>query len=631
VADLVEGVLKMAVIGTIDLKPNQAVLGVRSDQIEQARRMIVALVDDVRVALIKLAERTCAIRNIAHSDANQKIRLAREVFDIYSPLAHRLGIGHLKWELEDIAFRYIEPDDYKRIATLLDEKRAARQDYIRRVIDTLQDKLRLINVEAELEGRAKHIYSIWRKMRSKGIPFSEVYDVRAVRILVPTDNDCYRALGVVHNLWRSVPHEFDDYVANPKENGYRSLHTAVIGPEGKALEIQIRTQEMHQEAEFGVCSHWQYKSIDGEEKPASYENKINWLRRILEWQEEQGDITGLARELRDEVSLDRIYVFTPEGHVIDMPPGSTPVDFAYRVHTEVGHKCRGAKINGRVVPLNTALKSGDQIQVITADVADPRREWLHEHLGYIMTGRARAKIQGWFGNRTKLKNIEEGKRILFDELRHLGIERMTEQELLGYVQFDKGSDLFAAVGSGDINSIEIINKVTSLAELDERDHQLNLGLNEQDYFSETPPVSGIGDFAHEISECCKPVLGDSILGVIDDANIVHVHRQDCIQALRADSYGRLLRLDWQDNAETTFPVTVAVDAYDRSGLLHDITGVFLDEKTNVIEMTSRSDKKNNRVNINMIMEVTSLNELLRTLEKIEQIPNVISARRSILA
>ena len=324
-------------------------------------------------------------------------------------------------------------------------------------------------------------------------------------------------------------------------------------------------------------------------------------------------------------------MFTPEGHVIDMPPGSTPVDFAYRVHTEVGHKCRGAKINGRVVPLNTALKSGDQIQVITADVADPRREWLHEHLGYITTGRARAKIQGWFGNRTKLKNIEEGKRILFDELRHLGIERMTEQELLGYVQFDKGSDLFAAVGSGDINSIEIINKVTSLAELDERDHQLNLGLNEQDYFSETPLVSGIGDFAHEISECCKPVLGDSILGVIDDANIVHVHRQDCIQALRADSYGRLLRLDWQDDAETTFPVTVAVDAYDRSGLLHDITGVFLDEKTNVIEMTSRSDKKNNRVNINMIMEVTSLNELLRTLEKIEQLPNVISARRSILA
>ncbi|MFB0971002.1 MAG: HD domain-containing protein, partial [Pseudomonadales bacterium] len=316
VADLVEGVLKMAVIGTIDLKPNQAVLGVRSDQIEQARRMIVALVDDVRVALIKLAERTCAIRNIAHSSADQRIRLAREVFDIYSPLAHRLGIGHLKWELEDIAFRYIEPEDYKRIATLLDEKRVARQDYIRRVIDTLQDKLKIINVEADLEGRAKHIYSIWRKMRNKGIPFSEVYDVRAVRILVPTDNDCYRVLGVVHNLWRSVPYEFDDYVANPKENGYRSLHTAVIGPEGKALEIQIRTQEMHQEAEFGVCSHWQYKSIDGEEKPASYENKITWLRGILEWQE-QGDLSSLAKELRDEVSLDRIYVFTPEGHVID--------------------------------------------------------------------------------------------------------------------------------------------------------------------------------------------------------------------------------------------------------------------------------------------------------------------------
>lgn len=628
VGDLVEGVLKMAVIGTVDLKPNQAVLGVRSDQIEQARRMIVALVDDVRVALIKLAERTCAIRNIAHSDAEQKIRLAREVFDIYSPLAHRLGIGHLKWELEDIAFRYIEPIDYKRIARLLDEKRAARQDYIGRVIETLQNKLKVINVEAGLEGRAKHIYSIWRKMRNKGIPFSEVYDVRAVRILVPTDNDCYRVLGVVHNLWRSVPHEFDDYVANPKENGYRSLHTAVIGPEGKALEIQIRTKEMHQEAEFGVCSHWQYKSSDGEEKPASYDNKINWLRRVLEWQEEQGDLSGLAKELIDKVSLDRIYVFTPEGHVIDMPPGSTPVDFAYRVHTEVGHKCRGAKINGRVVPLNTALKSGDQIQIITADVPDPRREWLHEHLGYVTTGKARAKIQSWFGNRTKLKNIEEGKRILFDELRHLGIERMTEDDLLTFAKFDKGSDLFAAVGSGDVNSLEIINKVTSLAELGEKDHQLNLGLPEQEYLSESSPVSGIGDFEHLISECCAPVPGDSILGVIDDANLVHIHRQDCIVALRADSYGRLMRLDWQDTTQTTFPVTVSVDAYDRSGLLHDITGVFFDEKTNVVEMTSRSDKKNNRVNMNMIMEVTSLNELLRTLEKIQQLPNVISARRS---
>jgi GTP pyrophosphokinase len=627
VAGLVEGVLRMAAISNIQFESDQQVLGKPSDQLEQARRMLISLVDDVRVALIKLAERTCAIRNIAKSSPEKRIRLAREIFDIYAPLAHRLGIGQIKWELEDIAFRYLEPVAYKRIAQLLDEKRIDRQEYIDQVIETLGQKLQLIQIEADLDGRVKHIYSIWRKMRNKGIPFSEVYDVRAVRILVPEVNDCYRVLGVVHNLWRNVPHEFDDYIAIPKENGYRSLHTAVIGPGAKALEIQIRTREMHEEAELGVCSHWQYKTADEDaEEPKSYEERISWLRQILDWQEELGDVSGLAEELLSEVSLDRIYVFTPEGQVIDMMPGATPVDFAYRVHTEVGHKCRGSKVNGRVVPLNHELRSGDRIEIIVSDEVEPRREWLHEHLGYVVTSRARAKIKSWFGNRTKNKNIEEGKRQLLGEFDHLGIKQIRGKTLLSVVDYEKENDLFAAIGSGDINSLDVIEAAAKVLKLDGAEHLPDL--READKSSGEPLVSGMGDFAHVISACCKPVPGDSIVGVIDDDNTVQVHRQDCIQALRADSYGRLMRLDWQDNVQHTFPVNIDVDAYDRAGLLHDITGVFFNQQTNVIAMNSLSDKQNNRVSLTMVMEVTSLNELLRTLEKIEQLPNVITARRT---
>ncbi|HIG41646.1 MAG TPA: bifunctional (p)ppGpp synthetase/guanosine-3',5'-bis(diphosphate) 3'-pyrophosphohydrolase [Gammaproteobacteria bacterium] len=630
VAGLVEGVLRMAAISNIELSSDQPLLGERSDQLEQARRMLVSLVDDVRVALIKLAERTCAIRNIKKSSPEKRIRLAREIFEIYAPLAHRLGIGYIKWELEDIAFRYLEPTAYKRIAALLDEKRTDRQEYIERVIETLGQKLQLVRIEADIDGRVKHIYSIWRKMRNKGISFTEVYDVRAVRILVPEVNDCYRVLGVVHNLWRNVPHEFDDYIATPKENGYRSLHTAVIGPEGKGLEIQIRTHEMHEEAEFGVCSHWQYKTVeDDADEPSVYEERISWLRQILDWQEELGDVSGLADELLSKVSLDRVYVFTPDGHVIDMMPGSTPIDFAYRVHTEVGHKCRGAKINGRVVPLNHELRSGDRIEIIVSDEVEPRREWLHEHLGYISTSRARVKIQSWFGNRTKNKNIEDGKKLLLDELRHLRIEQVRGPRLLNAVGYEKENDLFAAIGGGDIDSMDVIEAATRVLELDGAKHQLNFSFKDEHKPMGEPLVAGMGDFAHIVSECCKPVPGDFIVGVIDDGNTVHVHRQDCIQALRADSYGRLMRLNWQENVQHTFPVTIDVDAYDRAGLLHDITGVFLKQQTNVIAMNSVSDKLSNRVSLTMVMEITSLNELLRTLEKIEQLPNVITARRTV--
>ncbi|MEX2489222.1 MAG: bifunctional (p)ppGpp synthetase/guanosine-3',5'-bis(diphosphate) 3'-pyrophosphohydrolase [Pseudomonadales bacterium] len=629
VAELVEGVLRMAAISNIQLGSNTPVLGENKDQLEQARRMLVALVDDVRVALIKLAERTCVIRSVASSTEERKLRLAREVFEIYAPLAHRLGIGQLKWELEDLAFRYLDPLIYKKIANLLDGTRTARQEYIDSVIDMLSKEMRATGVDARIDGRAKHIYSIWRKMQSKSINFSEVYDVRAVRILVPEVKDCYSVLGVIHTLWRNVPHEFDDYIAAPKENGYRSLHTAVIGPEGKVLEVQIRTHEMHEEAELGVCSHWQYKTPASSNEPERYEQRIHSLRQLLEWQEELGDITGIAKELLREVNLDRIYLFTREGHVIDMMPGATPVDFAYRVHTEVGHKCRGAKINGRVVPLNTGLKSGDQVEIILGDEARPRREWLFDHLGYVSTSRARAQIRSWFGRRERQKNIDEGKKLLLDELLHLGVEQLDVFTLVDAVEYDSPESLFAAIGAGDVEVLDVVEAASELIGLHTEDQQISLTLGGQ---QESGPgevsIFGVGDLAYELSACCQPMSGEPIVGIIADNNMVKIHRKDCLEALGSDIDGRSIEVKWESHTDRTFPVKIEVVAYDRPGLLYDITSVLVHEEINVLSIGTDHDSQESRVVLSMVIEERAVNRLLKTLEKIEQLSNVISARRT---
>ena len=623
VARLVEGALKMAAISDIQFGITKKLFGERQDQMEQARRMLVSLVDDVRVALLKLAERTCAIRNAVESKNPKGLKLAREVFEIYAPLAHRLGIGHLKWELEDLSFRLREPVPYKRIAKLLDEKRTVRQEYIANVVSELNRRVKQVGIDCKVDGRPKHIYSIWRKMRRKGIPFSEVYDVRAVRILVGDEGDCYRILGVVHNQWRNVPDEFDDYVANPKENGYQSLHTAVIGPEGKFLEIQIRTQEMHDEAEFGVCSHWQYKGVEDAKGSESYEQRIAWLRQIIEGQDEED---GSELDLFSALTVDRIYVFTPDGDVVDMTAGATPIDFAYRVHTEIGHKCRGAKLNGRVVPLNAVMSSGDRIEIIVGDEPEPRREWLHEHLGYVATSRARAKIQGWFARREKKKNVEEGKKLLVEELSHLGVEHFEFSDLVDRMDYESPNELFYAIAVGELAAFDVVEEAADLVQLDISDHQLDLDI---EVAEDKSTIMGQGDLGYEMSECCQPVPGDLIVGVVDNADFVHVHRHDCLQALKADVYGRLMSLAWKESVEVTFPVSIEVLAYDRFGLLHDITGILMREHTNVQSTTTVTDRKNNRVAIKMVIEVVQLNKLLQTLEKIKQLPNVTSARRTL--
>ena len=621
VAGLVEGALRMVAISDIQFGARKKVLGERKDQIEQARRMLVSLVDDVRVALLKLAERTCIIRHAVKNNNGPKgLRLAREILEIYAPLAHRLGIGHLKWELEDLSFHLREPSAYKRIAGLLDEKRMARQEYIAGVVTEFTRRIRQAGIEGRVDGRPKHIYSIWRKMRRKGISFSEVYDVRAVRILVDHVDDCYRILGIVHSLWRNLPHEFDDYIANPKKNGYRSLHTAVIGPEGKVLEIQVRTREMHEEAELGVCSHWQYKAPPDNKGSESYEQRIAWLRQIIESQEEDGELDILG-----EISVDRVYVFTPDGDLVDMMPGATPVDFAYRVHTQIGHKCRGTKVNGRLAPLNTILRSGDRVEIIVGDDPEPRREWLHEHLGYVSTSRARAQIQGWFARCEREKNVEDGKKLLVDELSHLGVENFELSVLVGRTDYDTTNELFYAIGAGELAAMDVIDKAADLISLEMAADQLTLDIGKE--AGEEPLIIGQGDMEYAMTECCQPVPGDLIVGVIDDRNLVNVHRQDCLQALRADVYGRLMRLEWQKEVRVTFPVNIEVVAYDRFGLLHDITGILTQERTNVQSINTVPDSHKHRIILKMVIEVAQLNLLLQALEKIEKLPNVMNARR----
>ncbi|MGO1430302.1 MAG: RelA/SpoT family protein, partial [Halomonas sp.] len=454
VASLIDGVLQMAAI-SYPLAPDHG-MGQHNQQ-ENLRKMLVNMVGDVRVALIKIAERTCALRQVKDAPREKSLQVAREVADIYAPLAHRLGIGQLKWELEDLSFRYLHENEYKAIAKLLAEKRLDRDRYIHDVVETIKGLIEAQHIQRhDVDGRAKHIYSIWRKMQRKGIEFSQVYDVRAVRILVPEVADCYAMLGIIHSRWHHVPNEFDDYIANPKKNGYQSLHTAVMGPENKVLEIQIRTFAMHDEAELGVCAHWRYKGHDTNAKSRSYEEKIAWLRQVLEWQDEVGGFGDLREGLASDVAPDRIYVFTPDGHVIDLPRIATPIDFAYRVHTEIGHRCRGAKINGRIVPLTYKLKTGQQIEILTATKGGPSRDWLNPSLGYVRTSRARAKIQAWFKHQARDQNLDEG-RVLFErEMRRLDVEGLNLAQLAKAVNYLNAEDMYAAIGAGDLRIGQVL-------------------------------------------------------------------------------------------------------------------------------------------------------------------------------
>ncbi|MBT2770805.1 GTP diphosphokinase [Halomonas sp. ISL-60] len=632
VASLIDGVLQMAAI-SYPLAPDHG-MGQHNQQ-ENLRKMLVNMVGDVRVALIKIAERTCALRQVKDAPREKSLQVAREVADIYAPLAHRLGIGQLKWELEDLSFRYLHEDEYKAIAKLLAEKRLDRDRYIHDVVETIKALMEAQHIHRyDVDGRAKHIYSIWRKMKRKRIDFSQVHDVRAVRILVPEVADCYTVLGIIHSRWHHVPNEFDDYIANPKKNGYQSLHTAVMGPENKVLEIQIRTFAMHDEAELGVCAHWRYKGHDTNAKSRSYEEKIAWLRQVLEWQDEVGGFGDLREGLSSDVAPDRIYVFTPDGHVIDLPRIATPIDFAYRVHTEIGHRCRGAKINGRIVPLTYKLKTGQQIEILTATKGGPSRDWLNPNLGYVRTSRARAKIQAWFKHQARDQNLDEG-RVLFDrEMRRLDVEGLDLPKLAKAVNYLNADDMYAAIGAGDLRIGQVLHQAQQLFGESDDQEQLDRLLAKPKRQSSKATKSditvlGVGNLKTSMANCCRPVPGEPIIGFITQGRGVTVHRQDCsnILQLRLDEPQRIIEVEWGERAQTRYPVTIEIQAWDRSGLLRDVTGLLGNEKVNVLAVNTLTDTDEGIARLRITLEVDGLESLGRLFSRIQQLPNVTEVRR----
>ncbi len=596
---------------------------------ENLRKMLLAMVEDVRVVLVKLAERVVAMRLARDADEPVRRDLARETQEVYAPLANRLGIGQIKWELEDLAFRFLEPATYKQIARLLEERRVDRERYIRRVMDQMRESLASAGIQAEVHGRAKHIYSIWRKMQRKSQDFHQIHDVRALRVLVDSIPDCYATLGIVHTLWAHIPREFDDYIATPKENGYRSLHTAVIGPEGRNLEVQIRTHEMDSESELGVAAHWRYK--EGMAYDSSFEAKIAWLRQILNWQEELSDTEALLDDLKSAVVEERVYVFTPQGKVVDMPVGATPLDFAYHIHTELGHRCRGAKINGRIVPLTYRLQTGEQVEILTAKEGAPSRDWLNPNLGYLNTGRARGKVQHWFRLQDHDKNCAAGRAAMEREQQRLGLGPIDYETIAGKYNFKRGEDLLAAVGAGDIRPGQVVTAHQVLQRQEPPQSELPLPISRPSTPTSDSDVhiQGVGNLLTHMARCCKPVPGDAIMGYITRGRGVTIHRRDCPNVLeyqrREDE--RLIEVEWGGQTRSTYPVDVYIKAYDRHGLLRDITSLLANDRINVTAVNTLSDKEGNTADMTLTLEINGLDQLGRVLDQINQLPNVIEVHR----
>jgi GTP pyrophosphokinase len=633
VTKLIQGVLQMAAMHQAQNPAKQVVLGQRDAQLESIRKMLVTMVNDVRVALIKLAERTCAIRAVKNAPEARRHKVAREVFDIYAPLAHRLGVGQIKWELEDLSFRYLEPDQYKQIASLLDEKRLDRQTFIQQVTSLIRQSVAEANIEgAQIDGRAKHIYSIWRKMQRKQISFSQVYDVRAVRILVKEIKDCYSVLGLVHTLWRNIPKEFDDYIANPKANGYQSLHTAVIGPEGKVLEVQIRTYDMHEDAEKGVCAHYKYKGTDTNSQSSGYEQKISWLRQVMDWHDELGGIDELVAEFGPvEATEDRIYVLTPDGHVVDLQSNATPIDFAYKVHTEVGNSCRGAKVNGRIVPLTYLLHTGDQVEVLTTKNGKPSRDWLNQDLGYVNTSRARAKIKAWFKIQNRDQNIEYGAKAVKAELSRFGLKVPDMNKLAQKVNFENNDDLMAAIGAGDVRLMQVIHAAeqmlgkadNAVVKVSRPSKKPNSGADVQ--------IHGVGSLLTVMARCCEPLPGNPIVGYITQGRGVSIHKQDCINGLqlKADEPERIVEVSWTNEKQSFYAVTLDVDAYDRTGLLRDIMNMVANEGVNATSVNTLTDAVESMARTRLQVEVESIEQLGRLMARMRTVPNVMSVSRTV--
>lgn len=600
---------------------------------DKLRKMLLAMVDDPRSILVKLAEHLCLLRIAKYFPPAKQKQIAEQAADIYAPLANRLGIGQLKWEMEDLAFRFRDPNTYKYIAKLLDEKRVDREDYIQQVIQELRAALAQDGIQADVQGRVKHIYSIWRKMQRKKVDYEEIYDVRAVRILVQEVRDCYAALGTVHRLWRHIPKEFDDYIAMAKENGYQSLHTAVIGPKGKAVEVQIRTHQMHQDSELGVASHWRYK--EGVRHDPRYEDKIAWLRQLIDWQEQVADADELVNELREKVYEDRVYVLTPGGEVVDLQRGATPLDFAYHVHTNIGHRCRGAKVNGRIVPLTYQLSTGERVEILTGGEPNPSRDWLNPDLGYIITARARSKIRAWFREQNREQNLAAGRSLIEKELHRLGIESLDYKALAPKFNFEEGEEILVALGRGDLRPIQVINLAREAHLLPKVETEemppTHTETSPPSFNPDTLVVQGVEHLLTHMAGCCRPIPGDKIIGYVTQGKGVAVHRRECANIIHMQQTRpeRLVEVSWGIEGQQKYPVTIEIVANDRANLLRDITQIFANERSSILALSS--SLKDEIAYITLTVEVIGLERLGKTLERIQQLPHVMQVRRKRIA
>ena len=629
---LVSGVVKMDAIRSLQ-QPSGAQFA--SGQIDNLRRMLLSMVEDVRAVVIKLAERVCNLNSVKNLDEEVRVLAAKESASIYAPLANRLGIGQLKWELEDISFRYLHPNTYKQIAKLLDEKRLDREQYMIDFVDKIQSQLDALSIKGTVYGRPKHIYSIYKKMKQKSLDFEQLYDVRAVRVVVEKLQDCYGALGIVHTGWKHLPSEFSDYVATPKPNGYQSIHTVVLGPNGKSIEVQIRTQQMHDDAELGVAAHWRYKEGTASGKAGGFDEKISWLRKLLQWQEDVSGSEELVDELRNEVFEDRIYVFTPNGDVIDLPNGSTPLDFAYYIHSNVGHRCKGAKVDGRIVPFTYKLKTGEQLEILTNKKASPSRDWANASLGYLHTARARSKVNTFFKAQDKDKNTQLGKEQLEIELAKHDLEDSDLTAIFKRFNVNNASDLYAAIGRGHTKVQQVIHQLQfeadKLKPAEDIDPKMVIRqqTEKQQVDSNGITVSGVGNLLTHMANCCQPVPGDKISGFITQGRGISIHRSDCDQLQNSlkQSPERMVEVQWGDNHSQYYQLSIMVTCDERHGLLRDITTVIANEKVNVVDMSSRIDYKQ-RLNITEFkLEVENAEIISKLFTKIEQIEDVISVKR----
>ncbi len=640
VARLVVGVTKLTKlpIEQLGLKADNHRAGrVVNREMEYFRKMLLTMDDDVRVVLVKLADRLHNMRTLGYMPGEKQQRIAQETMDIFAPLANRLGIWQIKWELEDLSFRYLNPDAYRAIAHSLDERRANREEYVARIASLLRAELAKHDItDAVITARPKHIYSIYRKMQRKGVPLEGIYDVRAVRVIVHEPTECYTVLGIVHRLWHPIPGEFDDYIAAPKDNFYRSLHTAVRDKEGKTLEVQIRTWNMHEDAEYGIAAHWRYKEGRMGNKDRAFEDRIAYLRRLMEFGASEEDAEAFMNHVQSEVFEDRVYAFTPKGDIIDLPQGATPVDFAYHVHTDVGHRCRGAKVNGKLVSLNHRLQTGDQVEIITAKRGGPSMDWLNGDSGYVKTGRAKTKIRHWFRKLRREEHVAMGREVLERTLKRLGLHDKTSYEAVAHLlSYDRTEDFFAAIGAGDITESQIMQRVLederrqreqdadALQRIKQRTRSSNSTVIDG---SNGVTIQGTDGLLVNLARCCNPAPGDDIVGFITRGRGVTVHRVDCPNFQAITDTERLIDVSWGGvTPEHKYAVPIEIVAQDRPGLLRDITMLIADERINIASV--EVDTRTNVAMLYVSLEISDNQQLARVLSKIDCIPHVFEARR----